>query len=95
MLISYDKTEHASFGGKPLSKELYKTTVKQQLNGKKLDVGYLSAFGCGVLLCCFGVWCLSCKHFSKHQTPKQDNQKQINTNVSSLYLIFLCLRVVL
>ena len=41
----------------------YKTTHKQRLNGEKLDVGYLLAFGWYVLLCCFGVQCLEeCWH---------------------------------
>ena len=34
----------------------YKTTLKQELNSEKWDVGYLPAFGQAVLLCCFGVW---------------------------------------
>ena len=32
--------------------------AKQQVNGDKLNVDYLSAIGCGVLLCCFCVWIL-------------------------------------
>ena len=33
----------------------YKTTLKQHLNGEKLDVRYLSGFGWAFLLCCAGV----------------------------------------
>ena len=40
------------FGVNPLSSD--KTTLKQQLNGEKRDVGCFSAYACGVLVS--GVW---------------------------------------
>ena len=45
--IYYDKTQHANFRRKPPFQP-----TKQHLNGEKRDVGYLSAFGSAVLLCC-------------------------------------------
>ena len=35
----------------------YKTTLKQELNGEKWDVGHLSAFGWAISVRCFGVQC--------------------------------------
>ena len=52
-LIEYDKTTAWGLSGwAPFSSG--KTVIRQQLNGEKWNGGYLPAFGCGVLLCCFG-----------------------------------------
>ena len=53
------------FGGKKQTNffKLQSNTLKQQLNGEKLDVGDLSAFDWAVSLCYFGVQCLGeCWH---------------------------------
>ena len=71
----------------------YKTTLKQQLNSEKWNVGYVSAFCWTVLLCCFSIqcfcrcvfypmhfWCLCSLHLTPH-FPSRYAQK-LATNVS-------------
>ena len=58
--IYYDKTQHGKFRGRPLFEatkqhlNTHKTTLKQQLNVEKWDVGHISALGSAVWFCCFG-----------------------------------------